>query len=279
MAVDFGGIETAPSDLAKLIFAEFALVYGNDFFLIPVELNIGTVTRVTQLQVTDTFGQVQRIAAASDLDRVAAARSEIPWRLFGLTSAGGQAGDLLLLAPALVGDLQGEPLEEVVFLRDEMANCAWAIENRVTGEGGRSYIPHEADQTVRQSKLDEADALQPGIAGPASGPLTYRLFTPAPDYWHPLLPRQVGGGDTRVLLKLRENGPIRGVLLSEHRGGADPIYVEELPRRGLRVSREPQLARWRYGRTAAWIGRRKGPGPGQGDSGLRFDELRPADER
>jgi hypothetical protein len=35
-AVDFGSVDAAPDDLGRLLLAEFALVYGNDFFQVPL---------------------------------------------------------------------------------------------------------------------------------------------------------------------------------------------------------------------------------------------------
>ena len=53
---DFGQLDADHVDLAKLLVMEFALVYGNDWFSVPVPTPIGTLERVTTLVVTDTFG-------------------------------------------------------------------------------------------------------------------------------------------------------------------------------------------------------------------------------
>ena len=49
------------------------------------------------------------------------------------------------------------------------------------------------------------------------------------------------------------------------------LFDEEVPREGARVTRTYQYARWIDGSTHLWIGRRKGPGRGEGSSGLEFD--------
>jgi hypothetical protein len=36
--------------------------------------------------------------------------------------------NLFLLPPALMSSLESRPIEEVMFLRDEMANMAWGVE-------------------------------------------------------------------------------------------------------------------------------------------------------
>src|SRR5439155_25260378 len=54
---DFGALDAEPVDLAKLLVMEFALTYGNDWFIVPVPTDIGSLSAVTTLVVTDTFGQ------------------------------------------------------------------------------------------------------------------------------------------------------------------------------------------------------------------------------
>ena len=55
-SVDLGAIDAASDDLARLLVMEFALVYGNDFFVVPVRLPVGSVSTVASLVVTDSFG-------------------------------------------------------------------------------------------------------------------------------------------------------------------------------------------------------------------------------
>src|SRR5260370_5760035 len=54
---DYGGLETGPTDLTKMLLTEFAVVYGNDWFEVPIRLQVGTINRVRQLLITDTFGE------------------------------------------------------------------------------------------------------------------------------------------------------------------------------------------------------------------------------
>ena len=53
------------------------------------------------------------------------------------------------------------------------------------------------------------------------------------------------------------------------------IFEEEIPREGIRVTRNYQLTRWQDGSTHLWIGRRKVVGSGEGSSGLQFDMAKP----
>jgi hypothetical protein len=104
------------------------LVYGNDFFMIPLDLDTGSLCRVTSLTVTNTFGESITIAPTSRLDSSAA--SAAPWRMFCLSPQDEQLGskaaplDLLFLPPTLLPGLESQPIEEVLLMRDEMANMA-----------------------------------------------------------------------------------------------------------------------------------------------------------
>jgi hypothetical protein len=51
----------------------------------------------------------------------------------------------------------------------------------------------------------------------------------------------------------------------------DWVAAEEIPREGVRVVRQWQLARWTDGSTHLWLTRRRKPGRGEADSGLRHD--------
>jgi hypothetical protein len=54
--VDFGAVDAGPTDLVRMLLVEFALSYGNDWFVIPIELDVGSLCRTRSLVITDTFG-------------------------------------------------------------------------------------------------------------------------------------------------------------------------------------------------------------------------------
>ena len=54
--VDYGLMPVGPTDLAHLLLIEYASSYGNDWYLVPLDLPVGSLTRVRSLVVTDTFG-------------------------------------------------------------------------------------------------------------------------------------------------------------------------------------------------------------------------------
>jgi hypothetical protein len=85
----------------------------------------------------------------------------------------------------------------VLFLRDEMANMAWAVERTVLGPSGRTLDRFEALQARRRREEVAKEAASPGSTAPAAGPLEYKLASEIPDYWYPLLPVSVEGGRLR----------------------------------------------------------------------------------
>lgn len=266
-AVNLAQIEAAPHDLARLLLVKFALEYSNDWFAIPIELPVGSICQVRALVVTSTFGERLLIPHTSQVEGPTS-----PWRMFDLTQ---DTHRLFLLPPVLGPSLHSQPSEEVLFLRDEMANVAWGVERVVESETGRPLDRYEAYQEAQHKREEESTTSPEGETDVET--LTYRLGTTVPDYWIPLLPVQEGGTvrlKRGAIPEVEAGGP--GRLLQPLGRILEPgrellLQDEEVPREGIRVTRTYQYARWIDGSTYLWVGRRKQPGRGEGSSGLRFD--------
>jgi hypothetical protein len=271
--VDFGSVDAGPTDLARMLLVEFALTYGNDWFVIPIELDVGSLYRTLSLVITDTFGVRTLIKSSSELG---APYSK--WRMFqlshlrtsGLTEP---ASNLFFLPPSLLKSLEGRPIEETLFLRDEMANLAWAIERLVESPADRPLNRFEAYLEQKQRRERELPPQQTTT----SGTFRYRLSTEIPDYWVPLLPvRTEQGLRLKRGAALKTDGspePVHALGRILESGHELSLFEEEAPREGLRVTRSYQFTRWIDGSSHIWVGRRKGVGRGEGSSGLRFDSL------
>ncbi|HKG93218.1 MAG TPA: hypothetical protein VKA84_15035 [Gemmatimonadaceae bacterium] len=268
--VDFGAIKAGPEDLARMLLVEFAISYGNDWFVMPVELPVGSLSSTSSLVVTNTFGERFVIKPSAE-----AGAQFSSWRMFQLTQTFAPihehvASDasLFLLPPALVKTVEGRPIEEVLFLRDEMANMAWGVERVIESTSERPLDRFEQQRYVVTPASEQT-----------SDTLAYRLSTDVPDYWIPLLPVQSPSGlRLRRGMLLKADGSqelirARGRILVPDPASGDglSIFEEEIPREGIRVTRNYQLARWQDGSTHLWIGRRKAVGSGEGSSGLQFD--------
>jgi hypothetical protein len=274
--VRFGGLTTGRTDLARLLLAEFALSYGNDWFVVPVDLPVGSVCAVDRFEVTDTFGERALVERSTN-------RTGSVWRLFELDAPAGpqRVSQLYFLAPALAEIAESPPVEEVALLRDEMANVVWGVERRYQGGAGTPvdrYEEHQRQLAVAQRvETDFGDAQ-----------LLYRLATDVPFHWFPFVPvRAAGVAPTAGVVQL-ERRPLVRILADgssfapEPRGriltDAAPLRIEEeeVPRSGTDVVRSYQLARWIDGRYVLWSGRQRKTGGGEGSSGLRFDAVGPA---
>jgi hypothetical protein len=259
-SVDIGAIDAGPADTARLMLREFALIYGNDWFAVPVPVTVGAVARVTLLVVTDTFGITQTIphySATPDGGR---------WRMFAIS---GDAVDYrLILPPVLTRGLDSQPQEQVLLVRDDAASMAWGVEKIVAGASG--------------TPIDRASAA--AIAAPAPPPPTpftglhYRLGTSAPVYYIPFVANAASGGQPRMqraaLLAVDgSHAPITplGRILAP----GTPVFEEEFIREGVRIDRLYRLARWTDGSTHLWLARRKTTGAVAGSSGLQFDQVTP----
>jgi hypothetical protein len=282
--VDFGGIEAGPADLARLLVAEFATVYGRDWFVVPITVPVGSLTEIAAVQVVDTFGGRTPVPSTAWTDLGRAGPDRV-WRLFELT--GDELGDAhrspwLFLAPSVAGEVEGPALERVALARDEGANLAWGIEHLVEGPLGRAVERAEAWHASRPA---------PAAAGPAEAPAgaerdpwwAYRLEAAAPPWWIPLVAERVAGGGAEVRLRRGRmrawellDGPQVGpqsVLLDPRRPRW--LYEEEVPRDGARIERRWLLARWSDGSLHVWLQRRKRAGRGERASGVRWDLLEP----
>lgn len=278
---NLGAIETAADDLGRMVLIEFALIYGNDHFVIPVDLDVGSVCEIRSLVVTDSFGERTLVRSARDVDGPGGV-----WAMFELSQdrrdgpPAAPSNELFFLAPALGQTLRGDEIEDVLLIRDEMANMAWAVERSVEGAAGVPVDRFEAWQERRRREEQAAEAAAPGSTAPKSGGLEYGLSSEVPEHWFPLLPVAVGASGVafrlgEVATHPQSNVPLGRILESYDQQTL--IREEEIPRAGARVTRAYRYSRWVDGSTHLWVGRRKRTGRGEGSSGLRWDIAEPGE--
>jgi hypothetical protein len=263
--VDFGRVEANPADLARMALLEFAFVYGNDHFAIPVRLPAGSLCRTTNLLVTDTFGVVVKIAPAA-VASMATGRSthgSARWTMFSLTDTAGGVSDWFCLPANAADQVTSSALEDVVLARDEMANLAWAIERVVEGPAG--------EPVDRARELRAPPALAPPNVDRAT--LRWELGTTVPSYWYPLVtdPADPSVFELQLMGAAPPGDLPQGTLL---RLGMR-IATAAVPREGARLRREFVSARGANGSSAVWSRRRANIGRGEGSSGLAFDRATP----
>lgn len=270
--LDLGALQPGPTELPQLLMLEAMSGYGNDWYLIPIDLPVGTVTATRSLVITDTFGAQTLVRPNGDQ----ALADRAGWSLFELAMPfddlvdGLPLSNGLFLAPSVVQPLEGPALEEVLLARDEMANLAWAIERRL------------------ESPLVEAvDGATDSLGGsPAPDVVAeevpaYRLASAVPTGWIPLLAVRAAPDSPDISLargSVLDLDGGRRVVSSRAQLLGDPdsallIPEEEVPRAGAVVRRSFQAARDVDGRLHVWLTNRKSVGRGESSSGVRFDTL------
>lgn len=267
--VDFGGLRPDRRNLASMLLMDFMLVHGNDWFLVPFPMQVGNLAATT-LTVVDVFGDSTAIPRADAADP--------RWSMFSITNPDGTpAPYFALLQSGASAILDSAPVEDVLFLRDDLANLAWGVEHATDNHLGDAWTA--ADRVL-------AIAEPPPIS---MSPLAYRLQTSVPSNWIPFQPVNTnpGGASPHIALEraalLALDGPpalhppLGRVLEPSSLPAGTPYRVrdEEIPREGKRVIRRFRRARGFDGSTHLWVARASSIGTGEGWSGLRFDLAAP----
>jgi hypothetical protein len=279
---DFGQLDADHVDLAKLLVMEFALVYGNDWFSVPVPMTVGisgsdpaprgTLSRVTTLLVTDTFG-IRTLIRPSEQTQVNPGES--PWSMYKLSGKGTRS-DFIVMAPTLGVVDDADALEEVLFLRDDMAALAWAVEHQLHGDLDAPVDAYE--MYLRRIKADPPPA--PPVATPGGPQIYYTLETVVPDNWIPMIPVQTPQGALYLRRGTMEIPTSSGFVKLKARAlilePTHPFFVADrvILRSGVQVDRYFRRTRSSDGTTFVWMARKSGQGRGPGWSGLRFDIVR-----
>jgi hypothetical protein len=300
-AVNLGKLDVAKTDIAKLPFAEFALRFGDDWFVVPLTATPNTFLRVRSLQVRDCFGQVTEIPPAREPSSDPLRR----WEVFSLApqSSNGSTVDFLYVPPVSGGREESPIIEEIRFARDEDANVVFAIERTVpnaSGEPTSGFAAHlerlrrgreQAGQTTSgTSEGVPTGAKEPSLPPPKIG---YVLATKVPANWIPFIATDsynLKDGVPQGAVKLQraamvstDNADaqqlIQGMSRMLQPDREDPQsqvkWIEEaaVGREGVRVELRRHRMRSPTGETYVWLGRKVGVGKGEARSGLRFDAV------
>ena len=280
---NFGGVKPAVTDLSKLLLIEFGLVFANDWFIVPYTLPVGSLANIEGLTVKNNFGETIWIEATEK-----EGRTDNIWSMFKMKS--NRHDNTLFLAPAAVKVHEGDALEEIVMIRDEMANMVWGIEQTVplpTGVGDRGG---EAGLRVKQFHQSWVSNNKVPQIEPYKAPVYYQAMTEVPEHWIPFLPVHVDGdnrevqlqrasmlriieGDTLAPAKIKPATSILRQGLDATVPAAYYIHEEEVSRMGVQVTQAFQRTRWINGEVFVWLGMKKQTGRGEGSSGLAFDQI------
>ena len=288
--IDFGDLRPSTTDLAPLMLAEFGLVYGNDWSLIPYRLPVGVLAETMGIVVTDVFGVRTFVRPAVN----SIGDEQGHWGMYHLKNRRGNEIDPRLFLPPVIARVQeGPALEKVILVRDEMANLVWGIEQTIPGQAEGGIDGYEAAAALERyfgnEKTSDEGIIDTGAA------IRYRLGTPVRENLIPFIPIRIPES-IRISESHREiclqraamprltvdpHVPVepRGRIL---RSGLDEtpkrpyfIHEEEIPRAGVSIRRTPQSARWWNGKRYTWFGRQKTTERSQGSIEFGFDKIDP----
>ena len=283
---DFGSIRATTSDVPLLLLAEFGLIYGNDWTVVPYNLEIGSLADIKGIIVSDVFGVETLIRPAGQGQRMDWQK----WSMYNL-APGDQVDTRLFLPPSVAKVYESAPIERVVLARDEVANLVWGVEETIPGIAGNGVNGFEAGKVL--SSYFAANEPEPEERRvPNEAKIQYVLGTTVPENWIPFIATHQPGSNRQIRLqrgsmpRLTDVIPDsvitpRGQILRVGLDNKQPYFVheEEVPRAGVIVTRTFQRARWFDGKVFTWIGRRKKTGRGEGASGLAFDQIAPLDQQ
>ena len=289
--IDLATMLTNKNDLSKLMVMEFGLIYSNDWFVIPRTLQAGTLNSIDTLVVTDVFGKHTKVnPAGTGIDDVWQR-----WSMYTLNKRGNNADaadNRLYLPPTFGQHQEGQPIEQVYLVRDEMANMVWGLEEVVP-----SPVYGGVRGNIALTELEEyfkANSIYTPV--PAHGEeendaeVKYTLMNTVPENWIPFIPVKVGSSSRDIQYqRAKMNRVFEGFTTSDFvtprtdllSYGLDatpdplPYYIneEEITRPGVVIKTNYQRTRWYNGEIFTWVGRNKVNGRGEATSGLEYDVL------
>lgn len=247
---DVGRVSLGPGDLGAALLVEVSLAYAGDWFVAPVALAAGALHRLTSVRVTDSFGVRSLVRAAAEV------RPDPAWGLWHLT---GDPDGWLFIPSATATTVMGEPIEDVVLLRDELANAGWAIERVVPDALGRG----------RPTTI--------GVPPPSPSTTADWRYAPLPRLPGDRVPlvRRIASDGGAQLVRAEVVDPAMGAPATAGRMVAADFAVREgeLKRLGAVVTRRWQLAQDAAGGRRVWCTRaREAARPAAGVR-LGFDDL------
>jgi hypothetical protein len=191
-------------------------------------------------------------------------------------SGNGIRSDFITMPPALGLADDAAALEEVLFLRDDLAAMAWGIEHRLQGDLDVQIDGY--DIYLRRMQADPPPP--PPAPTPGGPPIYYTLETTPPDNWIPMVPIRAPSGELLLRRGTMEVPTSSGLVNLVARGAilepGHPFFVSDrvVSRSGVLVDRYFRRTRAANGDTLVWLARSSTAGRGPGWSGLRFDVVR-----
>ncbi len=123
---DFGSVVADVQDAGRLLLLDFMLIHGIGWFIVPLDVPVGSFCQIASLTLHDVFGGSMAIPRANPALGPAGGRST----LFSITdrTTGGVAGALFTAPTCTAARQTSEAVEDVRLFRDDAAEVVWAVE-------------------------------------------------------------------------------------------------------------------------------------------------------
>ena len=184
------------TDIAKLLLIEFGLVFANDWFLLPIELPVGSLTAIRGLAVTNVFGERFWIEPA-----VTAPATE-----FRAGACSGSRRKGCDRRPAVracddtgrTGELRRSKRSPACATR--CRNMVWGIETIVQLADGSSRRGREVALELH-AKHQAAVVAPPATTPENDAKIKYTLMTSVAEHWIPFIPVHIEGDNRQIQLQ------------------------------------------------------------------------------
>lgn len=215
----FMGNSTKMQAKGNIAFLQYATMYGNDWMLFPLKTEVGRYIQVDRIEVVDTFGVHSTIKDRAGKNDPEPATFGQKWQMFtnapvNPDSSDAESAEGLLFPPALVRTLEGEPIEKVNILRDEMANMVWGVESRIDDGCGSSLdaslLASDVDEFVEDAYKEEVQKARISVRNvdgrtevksDRKADLKYVLMNSVPFNWIPFIPQHIRTEDEKKQYK------------------------------------------------------------------------------
>ena len=282
--VDYTKLQVDDTDIGKLMLVEYMLAYSNDWFILPLRMQMGEAAWIDGLEVNDVFGVRTTISALQQdgtvKGPVLSEHPQLVWDLFKIRNDDPEyylPEQHFLYVPAVASFKQEatEPLEEVLFMRDEYANFVWGCELRLCNGLGQSvdgrdyYRSLPLEQTADEKPQDKSGRrLRLQLADTSKVPLNWVPYQ--------VRRRSTGAEGELILRRCRLQRPPEQTVASRSRllTEATLLREEAIPKGGISVQLSWQRSRWINGETHIWLGRKVQLKKSEEESGVEFDSLK-----
>lgn len=300
--VNLGDVDSDLSEVLKRILSEFALVYCNDWLILPVRRKEMTNVTVEGILVKDVFGEYTLVKNAINSNEEGVV-DPFEWGMFQhekemtASSLADETAERGSLESSVLFSSQrsirlGDIREQVEFVRDEVNNMAWAIE-KIAEDGVRGG---SSANVIINAVRNHIMSIDPQISTESSDVMKFKLIA---DHFSvggyiPFIPRKFSDlaiQDRSIYMqrswlpnfwngKMIRTRPVVNVL-RKGLGTDDEIvsaekqilFEETLLKKGMRVSDRYAYIRDRNGIVRLWLDRSVSQGNVLPTPAIAFDRL------